>query len=157
MNARSNIPERVARDRVQPRQLARTSGYIVSIVIDMILLYVAQHLLDWNLPWITSSWSDAVWAVSLSLTISIVANALLLAYDEPWFHHMVEFVTTGAALLAGYWIYVVFPFDFGSEWNSLAHLVVVGVLIGLSVATVVTAVLAIVDLMRAGWRQLARP
>ncbi len=157
MNARSDNPAGVEADPVQPRQYSRTSGYLISIVIDVILLYVAQHLLGWNLPWITSAWSDAIWAVNLSLTVSIVANALLLAYDHPWFHDLVEFVTTGVALLAGYWIYVVFPFDFGPEWNSLAHLVLVAVLIGLAIATIVLAVLAILEVLRAGWRQVTQP
>ncbi len=123
-------------------------------MIDVILLYAAQHLLDWGLPWITSEWSEVVSVVSLSLTISIVANALLLAYDEMWLHHIVDFVATAAALLAGYWIYTVFPFDFGSDWNPLAHLIVGAVLIALAIATIVTAVLAIAELLRTGWRQL---
>jgi len=139
---------------VHPRPWSRTIGYLFAVVIDVILLYVAQHLLEWNVPWITAEWSDVVWAASLSLTVSIVGNALLLAYDEQWFHRLVDFVATGVALVAGYWIYLVFPFDFGDEWNSLAHLVVGAVLLGLAVATVVTAVLAIAELLRVGWRQV---
>jgi hypothetical protein len=142
---------------VHSRPWSRTSGYLVSIVIDMVLLYAAQHLLEWNVPWITPEWSEVVWAVSLSLTVSIVANALLLVYDEQWFHRLIDFVATCAALVAGYWIYLVFPFDFGAEWNSLAHLVVAAVLLGLTIATVVTAVLAIAELVRAGWQQLTHP
>ena len=156
MNATSQSPGGFASDRIQPGQWSPKSGYIVSIVIDLILLYVAQHLLDWNLPWIASTWSEVVWAVSLSLTISIVANALLLAYDQPWLRNSVEFVTIGVALLAGYWIYVVFPFDFGAEWNSLAHLVLAAVLLGLAVATVVMAVMAVLEVLRAGWRQVTQ-
>jgi hypothetical protein len=50
MNARSDSPAGFAPDRPHSRQWSRTSGYFVSVVIDVILLYVAQHLLDWNLP-----------------------------------------------------------------------------------------------------------
>lgn len=148
---------RYAPGAAEPRPWSRTGGYLVSIVIDMILLYVAQHLLEWNVPWITPEWSEVVWAVSLSLTVSIVANALFVAYDEQWFHHLIDFVATGAALVAGYWMYVVFPFDFGAEWNSLAHLVLGAVLLALAIATVVIAVLAIAELLRVGWRQLTHP
>ena len=157
MKDASHAQSRYASGPVHPRPWSRTSGYLVSIVIDMILLYAAQHFLEWNVPWITAEWSDVVWAVSLSLTVSIVANALLLAYDEQWFHRLVDFVETGAALLAGYWIYLVFPFDFGAEWNSVAHLVIGAVLLGLAIATVVIAVLAIAELLRAGWRRLTHP
>jgi hypothetical protein len=120
----------------------------------MVLLYAAQHVLEWNVPWITAEWSDVVWAVNLSLVVSIVGNGLLLVYDEQWFHRLIDFVTTGAALVAGYWMYVVFPFDFGGQWDALAHLVLGAVLLGLAVATVVIAVLAIAELLRLGWRQL---
>ena len=131
---------------------ARSGGYVLSIVINIILLYVAQHLLEWNLGWITSAWLDAVWAVSLSLVVSIVANALFLVYDAPWFHHSVEAVATAAALFSAYWMYLVFPFEFGPAWNPLAHLVLLAMVMALTVATIVIAVLAIVELMRAGWR-----
>jgi len=157
MNASSHNPTGFTLDPRHRRQCSRTVGYLISIVVDIFLLYAAQHLLDWNLPWITSSWSDAVWVVNLSLTISIVGNALLLAYDQPWFRDLVDFITTGLALLASYWIYVVFPFDFGPQWNSLAHLVLGVVLIALAIATVVTAVLAILELARAGWRHVSQP
>jgi hypothetical protein len=155
MKDASQVQGGYAAGPVHPRPWSRTSGYLVSVVIDVILLYAAQHLLQWDVPWITPEWSDVVSAVSLSLAVSIVANALLLAYDEQWFHRLVDFVATGAALVAGYWIYLAFPFDFGAEWNSLAHLVVGAVLLGLAIATVVTAILAIAELLRVGWRQLA--
>src|SRR5690242_15334787 len=142
---------------MQPREWARTSGHIVSIVIDMILLYVVQHLLDWNVPWITPGWSDALWGVNLSLTASIVANASLLAFDPPWFHRLVEVITTALALLAAYWIYLVFPFDFGPQWTPLASLVMIAVLSGLAIATIVLSILTIVELARAGWRGIFQP
>jgi hypothetical protein len=113
VNATSDAPKRFVSESIEPREWGRTSGYIASIVIDMILLYVVQHLVDWNVPWITPAWSDVVWAVNLSLTASIVANALLLAYDRPWFHRLVEVITTALALVTAYWIYLVFPFNFG--------------------------------------------
>jgi hypothetical protein len=150
MNDTSQVRPEYAPGQVDPRPWSRTSGYLVSIVVDMILLYAAQHLLEWNVPWISADWSDVLWAVNLSLVVSIVGNALLLVYDEQWFHRVIDLVATGAALVAGYWMYVVFPFDFGAEWNSLAHLVLGAVLLGLAIATVVLAVLAIVELLRAG-------
>jgi membrane-associated HD superfamily phosphohydrolase len=123
----------------------------------MILLYVVQHVVDWNVPWITPAWSDVRWAVNLSLTASIMANALFLAYDRAWFHRLVEVITTTLALLAAYWIYVVFPFDFGPQWTPLAYLVMMAVLFGLAIAAVVLSVLAIVELARAGLREAFQP
>lgn len=105
------------------------------------------------MPWITPAWSDAAWAVNVSLTVSIVANALLLAYDRPWFHRLVEVITTAVALLAAYWIYLVFPFDLGPQWTPLAYLVMAAVLFGLAIATIASTQRTIVELARAGWRE----
>lgn len=157
MNATSDTAKPFVTEPIEPREWARSIGYISSIVIDMILLYVVQHLLDWNVPWITASWSDVLWAVNLSLTVSIVANAFRLAYDRPWFHKLAEVVTTAVALVAAYWMYLVFPFDFGPEWAPLAHVVMLVALFGLAIAMVVVTVLAIVELARAGWRELFQP
>jgi hypothetical protein len=157
VNDTSHVRRGYAVGPVNPQPWSRTSGYLVSILINMFLLYAAQHLLEWNVPRITPKWLDVVWAVSFSLTVSIVASALLLACDEQWFHRLIDVVTTGVALVVSYWIYLVFPFDLGAEWNSLAHLVLGAVLLGLAIATIVTAVLAITELLRVGWRQLSHP
>jgi hypothetical protein len=144
-------------DPMVRQQRPRTGGYLPSIVVDVVLLYVAQHLLDWNPPWITSEWLDVVGVVNLSLTISIVGNALLLAYDAPWFRRLVDFVTKVVALVAGYWMYAIFPFSFAPEWDWLAHLALGAVLTALLIATVVTLVLAIAEFLRAGWRASRSP
>jgi hypothetical protein len=157
VNATSGAPQRFVSTSIEPREWGRTSGYIASIVIDMILLYVVQHVVDWNVPWITPAWSDVLWAVNLSLTASIVANALFLAYDRAWFHRLVDVITTALALLAAYWMYVLFPFDFDPQWTPLAHLVFAAMLFGLVIAVLVLSVVAIVELARAGLREAFQP
>lgn len=129
----------------------RTRGYLVSIVVDVLLLYCAQHVLEWNLPWFTSAWADVLWAVNLSLVASIAGNALLLVNDALWIKRLVDVMTTAVALVAAYWMYVVFPFDFGT-WSALGQLAALGVLLALAIATFIVTILALVELVREGWR-----
>ena len=67
------------------QRTARGSGYIGSIVVNALLLYGVGHVVDWQIGWITPAWSDVVWALNLSLEVSLVANALFFLYDRGWF------------------------------------------------------------------------
>ena len=64
------------------RRTVHSHGYLGSIVINAFLLYAVGHLVDWQIGWITPAWSDVVWALSLSLEVSIAANALFLVYHD---------------------------------------------------------------------------
>jgi hypothetical protein len=134
----------------------RTSSSIGSIIVNVILLYVAQHLLEWHVPWFTPAWSDVLWAVNLSLEVSIAVNVLFLLVGWKWFHHLAGTASCAVAVLATWWIYVVFPFDFGDvAANSRAHLVILLVLAATSIGMLVNAVLGLVELIRAAAEPVA--
>jgi hypothetical protein len=122
-------------------------------VVDLLLLYCAQHVLEWGVPWFTPAWEDVLWAVNLSLVVSIAGSALLLAYDAPWFRRVVEMTTTGLALLASYWMYVVFPFDFGAL-DTVMRFALAALTMALAIATIVVTVLAVVEISCEGWRHV---
>jgi hypothetical protein len=107
-------------------------------------------VVEWGIPFITPAWSAVVWAVQLSLVASIVVNALLLAYDAKWFRRLCDAGTCATGLIAGYWLYVVFPFDFGSAFgDDIAHLMLLLILFGMAIGLVVSLVQAVVELFRA--------
>jgi hypothetical protein len=82
------------------RPTERASGSVGSIVINAILIYAAQHALDWQLGWITPAWSDVLGPVQLMLEASIVANLLMLVIDDGWFRNLAGAITTGLAVVA---------------------------------------------------------
>jgi hypothetical protein len=132
------------------------SGYVGAIVVDLILLYCAQHASEWQISWITPAWADVEWAVGLSLQVSIVANAALVVFDARWFRHLVRVVSTGFALLATVSLYAVFPFDFESAmWNEVARLGLMAIGLALAIGIVVTLLLALVEGVRAAMRHIA--
>ena len=115
MSSASSLWSRVAAHEetwIPDRRTARVSGFVGSIVVNAIVLYVAHHVLEWQIGWITPAWSDVLWAVDLTLWVSIVTNALFLAIDAAWFRNLAGAIGCTFAVLATWWLYVVFPFDF---------------------------------------------
>jgi hypothetical protein len=124
----------------------RATGYGISIVVNVILLYVVHHLLAWDVPILTPAFNDVLWAVDLSLGATIVANAIFMAYDPRWFRHVSDIVLDLLALLSVYMIYRVFPFQFEQAWwYDVTPLVLLVVMIAILIAIVVNLVQAVTD------------
>lgn len=121
-----------------------------SIVVNAILLYIAQHVLDWQIGWITPAWSDVLWAVDLTLEASIVINVLYLIIDARWFRNLGGAVSCGFAVLSTWWVYVIYPFEFGSaSANDLARFALVLLIVATTIGMLVSAIV--------GMSQLAGP
>jgi hypothetical protein len=132
------------------RLAARVSGSIGSIVTNALLLYAANHLLDWQFPWITPAWSDVLWAVDLTLEVSIVANVLFLMVDARWFRNLVGAISCAVAVMATWWLFIIFPFDFGSaSVNNVVELALVAVLVVTGIAAMVMVISAVAHFVHA--------
>jgi hypothetical protein len=128
---------------------ARRAGYVGTIVVNAIMLYVAHHLLVWEVPFVTPAFADVLWAIDLSLWATIVANVLFLGYDAAWFRHLVQIGLSGIAFLVTTQLYAFFPFDFGAPaWNDGARLALVLVMAAIILAIIVQAIVLVVDLTR---------
>jgi hypothetical protein len=125
----------------------RTGSYVGAIVANVVLLYVARHLLAWRVPFVTAAWADVLWAVELSLYVAIVGNAVLLSYDPTWLRHGVEVAQGLFGLQAAYWVWALYPFAFG-PFDELARLLMLLVLVGLAIGVVVAAITTVVELVR---------
>lgn len=126
-----SIQEREAEEqevsKTHRKRAARKFGYVVAIVVNLILMYVFNNLLRWNwhgfwgprgvLAWpiITPRWADVLWALNLSISISIISYVLLLLYDPLWLRRLAEIVRNLFGILVLYMFYAVFPFDFGYD------------------------------------------
>jgi hypothetical protein len=105
------------------------------------MLYVAHNLLAWRVPFVTERWILVLWAVDLSLGATIVANALYIAYDAPWFKRLTQIGLNVVALLVTYLFYTFFPFDFGIGFvHSIARIALLVAMVGIAIALIVDAV-----------------
>jgi hypothetical protein len=84
--------------------------YLLAILVNLILLYIANSLIYWNLSFIAPSFSDVLWAINLSLIVAIVANVSFILYDPRWFKIGSKILMNITALVAAFTILTVFPF-----------------------------------------------
>jgi hypothetical protein len=134
------------------RERSRRAGYVIAIIVNALLLYIAHHLLAWGVPFVTPGFGDVLWAVDLSMTTTIVTNAVHLAYDAPWFRDLTQLGLSGLAFVVAALLYAVFPFDFGAAtWSDLGHLALLLVMLALVVAMIVQTVVLLIGLIRRGF------
>jgi len=128
-------------DRVPVRaERASRPGYIAAIIVNVVLLYVAHHLLEWHVPFVTQEFTVALWAVDLSLIATIVGNAMLLGYDARWFKRLVQIALNVVAVAMVATLYGIFPFDFGYSGDRIARICLWAMMLALGIATIVEAV-----------------
>jgi hypothetical protein len=113
-------------------------GYIVSIIVLIIVIYVLRHLREWGVTFLTEDFSKCLFYIEISIYASIGAQVLFLLYDNRWFKHLIQALTNIAGAVALIMIYVIFPFDFGdatwTRWIRIGILVLFGLtLIGVIV------------------------
>jgi hypothetical protein len=132
------------------RRGTRIPGSIGSIVVNALLLYAANHLLEWQVPWITPVWSDVLWTVDLTLEVSIAANVLFLLIDTRWFRNLAGAISSAVAVMSTWWVYTIFPFDLGSAGaNDVARLALLAVLVATGIAALVMTIVAVAQFVRA--------
>lgn len=83
--------------------------YLLTIK-NLVMLYIANNLLYWNISFISNSFSSVLWAINLSLFVAIVANVSFILYASAWFKHSAKILMGFTALVAAYTVLTVFPF-----------------------------------------------
>ena len=116
------------------RSIIVRMGYGATILVDLVLLWVVDNLLAWDLlPFLTEEFSRVSGLIMFSLIASLVVNASLLVADRP------RSGTFEKAVLAliNLWVTVqllrVFPFDFSGsrfDWSIGVRVVLIVAIVG---------------------------
>jgi hypothetical protein len=130
----------------------KKSDYILSIIAYLVLLYIANNLINWNLSFVSSSFTQVLWAINLAIGVSIFINILLIIYDSPWFRHIMKALISIFTLFAVYIFYVVFPFNFSQTNSVIAVKFILIILIVILLITIVFEVFKV--LFRIFYKQL---
>lgn len=127
--------------------MGRRVGYLITIFSLLVFIVFVNNLRNWNLPFvndfITPAYSGWLWAGNLSLSAAIFCNVLFLAYDPPWFHHMMEAIQNAFALFSLLVFSNIFPLSLPSA--SIEQVIRWGLII----AMVLTALSMLISIMRA--------
>ena len=92
-------------------------GYFLSILINFAMIYIANNLLVWNVPFLTNDFIRCLWAINLSFAVTIFTNFIFIFFDRKWFHSLMEAFGTVFSFLSTYVFWQVFPLDINETWS----------------------------------------
>lgn len=138
--------------RLEPSGAGRRFGYILAILINAGMLYVANNLLAWDiLPFLTDSFEDVLPIINVSLAATMVVNAAYVFFDHQWFKSLTQVGVAGISMAATVRLYRVFPFDFTEydfSWETLARAILIIAMVGIGIAIIAETVKLIRALAR---------
>ena len=141
------VPNFIDRMRAKShKKKAKKSGYIAAIVANIILLYIFNNLLNWQVYFITNALNDILWIINIAIMITILGNVLLLVYNQEWFRHVMKIILNIVAITALYNIFTVFPFNFNSflvDWSMTIALIFI--MVGITIATMMELFFLIIE------------
>jgi hypothetical protein len=100
----------------------RQFGYLISIVINFIIMYAANNLTSWNTPYLTDRFSECLWAINLSLSAVIFAHLIFMVFDPKWFRSFMKSLTNVFSFISVYVFRQVFPLDLSDSMMRTANL-----------------------------------
>ena len=125
----------------------RLADYIVAVIFNIAFLVIVNKVPDWNIPFITDSFPDILWAVNTSVAVSIAGNFILIFIHPRFLHYLFNAVFSVFGILATSVILSVFPFEFRDlvgEWlNILVRIALIVGIVGSAIAVVVNVVKAV--------------
>lgn len=114
------------------------SEFIVAIIGNIIILYIVNNLLSWNLSFITSSFQDVLWIFNISICATIIVNLIFLAYHPGWFRSLVKIILNILSFLVCYYLYTIFPFIFSqAAYTIILKIILIFGMVALIIASLV--------------------
>ncbi len=113
----------------------RRFGYLVGILINFAMIYVVTNLLNWNVPFLTERFIESIWAINLSLSVSIFIHFIHLFYDPKWFRSLMQAMANVFSFVSTLVFWRVFPLALSENIARVVNLaiIIIMALIGLSV------------------------
>jgi len=97
-------------------------GYFLAILINCAMIYIANNLLVWDVPYLTNDYMRCLWAINLSLAVTIFSNFIFMFFDRKWFHSLMEAVGTVFSFISTYVFWQIFPLDINEIWANWVHI-----------------------------------
>ncbi len=103
--------------------------FVAAIIINLILLYIFNNLLSWNLSFIAPTFADVLWILNLLIISTIIVNFIFLLYHPPWFRNLLQIIPDILGINTAYTFLVVFPFILGDLFGLILYLFIILVII----------------------------
>jgi len=130
---------------------AKTSEFIGAIIGNIIILFIINNLLSWNLSFIAPSFQDVLWIFNISLSATIIANIIFLLYHPGWFRSIIQIILNTLGFWVCYLLYTIFPFTFSQI--IFAYLLKFALIIAM-IAIIIASLVEVVRLISRGVESL---
>jgi hypothetical protein len=107
----------------------RRFGYTISILINFLMIYVANNLLTWNVPFLTERFNECLWAITLSISVSIFIQFIHLFYDPKWFRRLMQAMANVFSLFSTYVFWRVFPLELSENIARVVNLAIIIIMV----------------------------
>lgn len=137
-NKIKSFMDNLSAKRREKEKNSKKSEYIGAIVVNVILLYIFNNLLNWQVNFITNAFNEVLWVINLAIIATIIGNMMFLIFNPEWFKHIIKIILNIFAFTAVYSIYSIFPFNFSLfliDWSAIIALIFI--MIGIAVATII--------------------
>lgn len=120
--------------------------FVVSIIFNIILYYVANNLLNWNISFIAPTFANVLWIVNYFLLAAIIINLIFIFYHPNWFRNLLHMVIDVLFIITAYTFFTVFPFIVG-EGLAIALKILIALVIVASVISLIIHVVRFILLL----------
>jgi hypothetical protein len=104
-NSKSKFKDFMKRDKERHR-----SEFVAAIIINIIIWYIANNLVNWNLSFISPTFIEVLGILNLLIIATIVINFIFLFYDPGWFWNLFHIPIDILGIMTAYTFLIVFPF-----------------------------------------------
>ena len=115
---------------------ARRFGYFIAIIVNAAMIYAANNLLNWNVPFLNESFQQTCWAINLSLGVSMFINFTFLFFDPTWYKNLMQAIANIFSAVSVFVFRSVFPLDLPENLAGVLNIALIA-LFGLLLLTVV--------------------
>jgi hypothetical protein len=126
------------------KRAGRRFGYGVAVVINVVMLIVAQYIYDWGwLPFLTVEFAEVVPWISLSLMTSVLANLGYQFNDAAPVKSTGQILVNLISIVVSYRIFQIFPFDFAGHdfnWATVVRIVLILAMVGAGIGALTEVV-----------------
>jgi hypothetical protein len=121
----SRLKNYLSKDKEKDR-----SEFIAAIIINIILWFIVNNLLNWNLSFISPTFIQVLGILNLLITTTIIINVIFLFYQATWFRNMLKIITSILGIMVAYSLLVVFPFILNEVLALVLTIILVLAIIG---------------------------
>jgi len=90
----------------------RNSEFVAGIVANIVLLYIINSVMNWDISFIADSFRDLIPLLNAVIGANLAANFCFLIYRRQWFWTFMQIILSALGYLMVSSLYSVFPFTF---------------------------------------------